>query len=221
MQTMPAWSYSSLTNFETCPRKYYLTKVAKKVIEPMNEAAKHGDEVHKALEVSVIKQTPMPDKYKEWQPIAMKLQSAKGKKSAELKLAVNKSFNPVGWYDKTAWCRGIVDVVVESGDKALALDYKTGKRKPDSTQLQLFAALLFHNKPYLETVNTGFVWLQSRTVDKELFHRHQLGNIWQEFAPRVQRMQVAYEKDKWVPSPSGLCRKHCPVGKANCEFCGG
>ena len=214
---MPAWSYSSLNNYETCPRKYYLTRVAKKIIEPQGEAAKYGDDVHKALELSVVNQQPLPDKYSTWQPIASKVMSAKGKRSAELKLAINKSFQPVSWFDKTAWCRGIVDIVVENNVKAWAGDWKTGKRKPESTQLMLFAGLLFHHKPYLEHVTTSFIWLKDSKIDTEKFDRGSIGNIWQEFMPRVQRMQASYENDKWVPKPSGLCG-WCPVGKDNCEF---
>lgn len=207
-----------MTQFETCPRRYYLTKVAKTVKEPQTEATTHGNEVHKAFEDAVLKQQPMPPKYAEWQPIAMRLQAAKGKREPELKLAINKSFQPVKWFDKTAWCRGIVDLSIENGGKAVALDYKTGKRKPDSTQLQLFAALLFHHKPYLENITTSFVWLKEKKLDTERFERGQIGNIWQEFMPRVQRMEVAFEKDKWTPQPSGLCRSWCPC--TGCEFNG-
>lgn len=218
MHSMPAWSYSSLTAFETCQRRYYLTKVAKTVKEPPTEATTHGTDVHAAFENAVLKQQPLPDKYAEWQPIAVKLQSAKGKREPELQLAIDKSFRPVKWTDKTAWCRGIVDLNIENGDKALALDYKTGKRKPESTQLMLFAALLFHTKQYLQTITTGFVWLKDRRIDKETYEREQIGNIWQEFMPRVKRMETAFEKDKWIPQPSGLCRAWCPC--TDCEFNG-
>lgn len=218
MNTMPAWSYSSLTAFETCPRRYYLTRVAKKVAEPQTEATTHGNEVHTAFEKTVLKREPLPKKYDEWQPIATKLLEVKGKREAELKLSINKSFQPVGWFDKSAWCRGIVDLNIENGTKAVALDYKTGKRKPESTQLMLFAALLFHNKQYLESITTAFVWLKDRKIDKAKFERDGVGMIWQEFMPRVQRMETAYQKDKWVPQPSGLCRAWCPC--TECEFNG-
>lgn len=218
MNNMPAWSYSSLTAFETCPRRYYLTKVVKKVKEPQTEATTYGNDVHKAFEDSVAKKQPMPKKYDEWQGIALKLSTVAGKREPELKLALDKSFRPVTWFDKSAWCRGIVDLNIENGTKALALDYKTGKRKSESTQLQLFAALLMHTKPYLEQVTTGFVWLKEKKIDKEKFQRDQLGIIWQEFVPRVQRMEIAYQKDKWVAQPSGLCRAWCPC--TECEFNG-
>jgi hypothetical protein len=218
VKSTPAWSFSSLTAFETCARRYYLTRVAKTVTEPQTEATTHGNEVHKAFEDAVLKQQPLPDKYVELQPIATKLCTAKGKREAELKLAIDKSFRPVKWFDKSAWCRGIVDLSIENGTKAVAIDYKTGKRKPDSTQLMLFAALLFHSKQYLQTITTSFVWFKDKKLDTEKYDREQIGSIWQEFMPRVQRMEHAYDKDKWVAQPSGLCRSWCPC--TDCEFNG-
>lgn len=218
MRRMPAWSFSSLSAFETCPRRYYVTKVTREVVEPPTEATTHGNEVHAAFEQAVLKQEPLPQKYEQWQPIVTKINTAAARREAELKLAINKSFQPVGWFDKSAWCRGVVDLNIENGDKAVALDYKTGKRKPESTQLQLFAALLFHTKQYLANITTAFVWLKDGKLDRESYSRDEIGSIWQEFMPRVQRMESAYEKDKWVPQPSGLCRSHCPVLK--CEFNG-
>ena len=45
-----AWSYSSLRAFETCPWRYYLTRVSKEVIEPETEVLKWGNEVHKVFD---------------------------------------------------------------------------------------------------------------------------------------------------------------------------
>ena len=165
-----------------------------------------------------MKQTPLPEKYGEWQGIAQRLMRVRGKREAELKIALNKSFQPTNWFGKDAWCRGIIDLNIEANTRAVALDYKTGKRKPESTQLQLFAALLMHAKPYLESVRTGFIWLKDKKLDTEKFERDQLGIIWQEFVPRVQRMETAYQKDKWQAQPSGLCRNWCPC--VECEFNG-
>lgn len=215
---MPPWSYSSLTAFETCPRKFYHTKVAKTVKEPPTEHTAHGIEVHKAFEDSVNLGAPMPEKYAQWQPIALKLQQTPGEKLAELEIALDRQFRPVEWKDPDAWCRGIVDVVVEKDDAALAGDWKTGRRKPDSTQLMLFAALLMHAREHLKKVTTAFFWLKENKVDKSAYTRENLPTIWQEFMPRVKRLERAYEDDSWAPKPSGLCNGWCPVGRDKCEF---
>lgn len=218
MANMPPWSYSSLTAFETCPRQYHLVKVAKKVKEPPTVHTDWGIEVHKAFEDGLNENKPLPEKMAEWQPILTKFQLSPGTKHAELQLALDRDFKPVGWWDKSAWVRAVCDVVIENGATAFSGDYKTGKRKPGSKQLMLSAALLLHTKEYLQKVRTAFIWLPIKQLDKEEFSRDTLNTIWADFIPRTVKMEKAFQADKWMPKPSGLCNGWCPVGKENCEF---
>lgn len=213
---MPAWSYTSLTAFETCPRRYYLTRVSKEIVEPQTEAMTWGNQVHKALEDAVKDKTPLPDSMKEWQGIADRIVGAPGKKHAEQKMAITKHFAPVKWFDKQVWCRGIVDAIVETEDHAKVIDYKTGKRKPDSQQLKLFSLLVFHTRPWINKVTTAFLWLKDNKIDSDTFERDQVGMMWQEFLPRIQRVEEAYKSGTFPPKPSGLCRGWCPC--KGCEF---
>lgn len=215
---MPPWSYSGLTAFESCPRKYFHLKVERSVVEPSSEHATHGVAVHQALEYAVAGTAPLPEKYLEWLPLVQKLIDAPGEKLVELEIALDKDFKPVEWQSPSAWCRGIVDVVVDSGAAAVACDYKTGRRKPESTQLMLFAALLLHSRPKLERVMTAFLWLKDNRADRATYNRADLPSIWREFLPRVARMERAYKTNEWPPRPSGLCNGWCPVGRDKCEF---
>ena len=135
-------------------------------------------------------------------------------------MALNKNFRPTKWMAKDVWVRGIIDLGVIGSKKALLLDWKTGKHRPDSNQLMLFAAFAFAYYPWLEHVTTGFIWLKDSKFDKQEFTKDQVTDIWNEFIPRVQRIEAAYDKDKWIAKPSGLCKNWCPVGKKLCEFCG-
>ena len=220
MGLMPAWSYSSLTNFETCPKKFYHTKVSKEVPDPPGEAAKWGTTVHKYLEDHVRDGTPLPDSIGYLQPMMRIILNKSGDKRAEQQLAVTSGYSASEWWGKDTWCRGIIDLAIINGSKAAALDYKTGKRKPDSDQLKLFAGLLFAHFPEIDTVRTGFLWLKDSKVDTDIFTREQVGEIWGSFLPRVRRMEIAYQTDTWPAKPSGLCRSWCPVGRSRCEFCG-
>jgi len=58
------WSYSSLSLFQQCPRKYYRLRVAKDIKEGETEALIYGKEVHKAAEDYVKDGTPIPEKFK-------------------------------------------------------------------------------------------------------------------------------------------------------------
>lgn len=220
MELTKAWSYSALNAFETCPRRYQLTRVTKEVIEKQTEATIWGNKVHSALENYAKGKGPLPEDMKTWGKYVDKILSYDGKRVIEERMAINNKFQPTKWMAKDVWCRGIIDIGVVGSEKAYLLDWKTGKRKPDSDQLMLFAALAFAHYPWIDKVVTGFIWLKSGEFDKQVFTREQVMDIWGEFLPRLQRLEVAFRDDKWQAKPSGLCRNWCPVGTKLCEFCG-
>lgn len=220
MELTKPWSYSALTAFETCPRRFELTRVSKKVFESQTEATIWGNKVHKALELYAKGKQPLPPDMEKYGRYVKKIMSYKGKRVVEERVALNKNLRPTKWMAKDVWVRGIIDIGVVGSERAYLLDWKTGKRKPDSNQLMLFAALAFAMYPWIDSVVTGFIWLKEDKFDKQLFTRDQLPEIWSEFLPRLSRVARAYEEDKWTPKPSGLCRNWCPVGKKHCEFCG-
>ena len=217
---MPPWSYSSLTAFETCPKKYYHLRIAKDVLDPPGEAAVWGQTVHKHLEEFVRDGTILPKSLSYLTGIVSLIANKPGDKLVEAQMAITPGYSPTNWFDKQAWCRGIVDVGIVRDDRAVLLDYKTGKRKPDIDQLQLFAGLVFSHYPAVNSVRTGFLWLKEGRMDSDVFKREQVSDIWKTFIPRVRRMEIAYEEDKWPAKPSGLCRAWCSVGKDRCQFCG-
>lgn len=210
---IPAWTYSQLDKFETCPRQFYHVRVKKDFPEPPTEATIWGERVHKALELRVKEGTPLPEGMTQWEGIANKFAGLTGKKYCELQMAVDRNFQPADW--NNAWSRGIADLVIINKDKAAIFDHKTGRRKP-TEQLMLYAGYTFAMFPDVDYVTTGFVWLKDKKIDKQEFTREQVSEIWLEFLPRVRKLEMAYEKDNWPCRPSGLCHGWCPA--KSCEF---
>lgn len=204
----PAWTYSQLDTFETCPKKFYHLKVAKDYVDPPSVHSEWGTRVHSAFEENLKEGTPLPEGMEHWQPIADKIAKLPGEKLCEHKLALDRNFQPAEW--KNSWTRGIADVIVIHKDKAAVIDYKTGKRKP-SEQLDLYANYVFAHFPAVEQVTTMFVWLKEKKVDKKPITRNCVPEIWQGILPRVAKLESAYKRDSWVARPSGLCRGWCPV----------
>lgn len=211
--TIPAWTYSQLDKFETCPRQFFHVRVAKDVTEPPTEATIWGEKVHTAFEVRIKDGTPLPEGMTQWEPFAAKLERLAGDKHCEQQMALDKNFQPAPW--SNAWTRGIADLLVVNNREAVVMDYKTGKRKL-TEQLMLYAGYTFAHYPEVNTVTTGFIWLKDKKVDKETFTRQDVPKIWNSFLPRVRKLELAYEKDAWPCRPSGLCRGWCPVKQ--CEF---
>lgn len=205
---MPAWTYSRLEKFETCPKQFYHLKVAKTVIEPPTVHTEWGKEVHTAFENFILHGTPLPEGMTQWQGIADKIAKLPGEKKPEFRLALADTFQPTDW--NAAWTRGVADLLMLSGSTAAVLDYKTGKRKP-SEQLKLYAAYAFAYYPELRYVDTGFVWLKEQRITTERIPRDAVAIVWKEFMPRVAKLRSAYERDSWPARPSGLCRGWCPV----------
>ena len=74
MELKNPWSYSALTSYETCPKRYQLTRVTKQVIEKQTEATVWGNEVHKALELFAKGQKPLPETMEEYGRYVRKIQ---------------------------------------------------------------------------------------------------------------------------------------------------
>ena len=172
--------------------------------------------MHKALELRVAYNTPLTDELAQFEGIAAKIVKAgEGKRvSVEQKLALSKDFSKRKWFDKDVWVRGIIDVSIEHGNRLFIGDYKTGKPTPDSAQLKLTAAMSFAARPWIEHVTNTFIWLKTGDTTTEKFTKDQAPEIWQEFMPRVQRLQQAVDVNNFPKKPSGLCG-WCPV--KSCE----
>lgn len=214
------WSYSALNAFETCPRRYYLTKVSKEVQEKQTTATLHGNEVHKAIELHIKGQQQLPNKYEQYRPMLERLKNVRGKVEAEQKIALTRDFKPTTYFAKDVWMRAVLDYSAVQTKSALILDWKTGKPKSEPDQLELFAATAFTVHPHIETVKTGFVWLGHDKIDTAEYRRDEAPVIWQKFTRRVARIEHAVSSGDFPPKPSGLCREWCPVGRQRCEFCG-
>lgn len=209
----PAWSFSALNQYHTCPFQYYRLKVKKDVKDQMGEAALWGNEVHKHLEYRVGKQTPLPERFKMFEYVARPFDRANGEVIAEQKLTLNENMEPTTFFAKDAWCRGIVDITVLNRAKGRAFlgDWKTGKRKPDSDQLMLFAALAFAHYKEIDRADTAFIWLKEKATDKKSFTRDEAPDIWDHFNRKLRPLEMSFKNDKWPKKPSGLCKGWCPV----------
>ncbi len=211
----PAWTYSGLDTFATCPKKYYHLKVAKDTVDPPTEHTEWGQRVHDAMEYRIKEGRPLPEGMTQWETLAGKIAALPGTKLTEQKYSVDRNFQPTEW--GAAWSRGIADLVVLHRDEAIVADYKTGKRKP-SEQLDLYAAYVFAYVPNIQTVRYAYIWLKDKALDKTTVTKEELPALQDRFREKARRLESAFERDSWPAKPSGLCKAWCPV--TTCEFNG-
>lgn len=211
-----AWSYSRLSNYETCPKKYWHQSVARDVTEEKGEAATYGDEVHKSFAKFFKTGIELPLHLRQYSTQLKQIAAAPGDKIVEQQIALDANFNQVEWFSKDAYIRVISDLTQHNGKHAVTWDWKTGKPSDDFTQLKLNAAVTFHLGQEIENITMAYFWLKTKKVSAEQIKREQATEVWSELLPRVQRYQDAHAANNFPPRQNFLCRGWCPV--KTCQF---
>ena len=217
--TKLAHSYSSIKMFENCPKNYFHQRIEKSVRDPGNAVTAYGERIHKSLELRISDNETLDRESSRYEPLIAsieKLALGADALTVEEEMTLNDKLEPTGWWDADAWLRSKIDVLVRDGSKAYMFDWKTGKRKPDFDQLEMFAVQVFKHYPQVEQIKTTFVWLKEMKLDSETFTRDQEAGIWQKILAKVARIEGALEHDNWPARPSGLCN-WCPC-KNFCQF---
>ncbi len=214
-------SYSSIKMFENCPLRYYEQRIKKSVVDPGGEASKHGERIHKFIEDRLRTNQLLPQEMATYEPLVKSVeQLAEGNNLfVEHEVTINKSMQPTGWWDADAWLRSKLDILIVHGEgstKALVMDWKTGKRRADPFQLQLFAAQVFTHFPTVQEVKTTLVWLKENALDSNQYRRSQAPALWEDTLSRIARIEAADSKNVWPAKPSGLCN-YCPC-KQFCDY---
>lgn len=215
-----AWSFSALSDYQSCPLKYYSTRVLKSVVEAPTEALIWGNRVHKALEDSINGIPPEPE-FGPYEKVLDQLRKIPGKMHAEVKLAVDRQLQPVEFLAPEAWCRAVTDVLILDNTIACAFDWKTGKVKDDFEQLKINALLIFANFPEVQRVKAAYIWLKFKCLTKNEFTRKGLG--WDQYLASTRFMENSFANNFWPARKNGLCKQYCPVTtcKHNGRFSGG
>jgi len=214
-----AHSFSAIKLFENCPKRYYLQRVTKEIQDEGSEASLYGNRIHEALEAR-LKGSELTTETKKYEALCSAIDKLAADPKAELlvehQLTLTENLTPTSWFAKDAWLRSILDVLVVRGDQAIVMDWKTGKRRPDFTQLQMFALQVFKHYPDVNEVTSTFVWLKDMAMDAEVYKRDDANVMWEDLLKRINRIYQSVESDNWPAKPSGLCR-FCPA-KHMCEY---
>jgi hypothetical protein len=218
MKTPPAWSYSSITLFDQCPKKYFHLRVAKDTKEPESDAMMYGKDVHLAAENFVRDGTPVPEKYAYIRPMLEKLNKIEGEKLCEYKMGLKKENGrlvPCDFFAKDVWYRGVADLVILNNDKqeARVIDYKTGKsaKYADTKQLKLLAGAVFTHYPEIKVIKAGLLFVVSKEFIKEEYDTHFRLAYFEQFKPLVTQLEDCHNSGVWNPKRNFSCKAWCPV----------
>jgi len=210
------WSFSSLKDYINCPRQYQEVKVLKRFQKSATPQMLYGNEVHKACEDYVAEGKPLAKNYERFKPVLDSLAAIPGEKLPEHRMALNANKEPCKFTDKDFWVRGIVDLIIIDGDTAFIVDYKTGSNKyPEPKQLKLMALMAFAHFPQLQKIKAGLLFVMHDSFMPEAYNREDIDILWDYFKGDLERLNLSYENNSWMPNPTPLCG-WCPV--KTCEF---
>lgn len=216
-----AYSHSRLNLFNECPKHFWHLNIKKDVIFQQTDAMRAGEVAHKQLELRVSEARPFAPGYEKYEPIAQAVLRAPGKTFTELKMTIDRQFQPCGYSDwGRAYGRAIVDVMKINRDTAWAGDYKTGSPGYGSEkQLKLSSLFTFIHFPDVQRVTASYIWLKSNTMNHQVYERAQMDSMWADILPDVEALQTANRTQVWSARPSRRACSRCPVKAAGkCDY---
>jgi len=214
-----AHSYSAIKQYEICPKQYKLQRITREVKASFGEASIYGNRIHDQLDLRLkdAAKDPLPDESAKYEQLVVGIEAMPGVILSENEMTLNIDLNPTGWWDKDAWLRSKIDVLVMHEDSAVVIDWKTGKHRPDFSQLELFAIQTFKHYPDINQIKSSFVWLKDMKMDHMTYDRSDAPILWAKLLARIANIEKSLADDKWPATPSGLC-PWCPVESHMCEF---
>jgi len=225
IRKLTAWSYSRYYTYSVCPRKAKLGYIDK-IREPANAAMDRGSKIHILAEKYVTSpdRVKIPEELKYFSEEFMRLRRRRKKSPdsvlTEKQWAFTENWEPTGWFDRDAWCRVVLDVIIynEKTHTATVVDYKTGKiRDNHKEQLSLYALAMFTMFGDCKTVDASMWYLDQGEIGDTRYTRDQLEWLREEWEKKSKPM---LNDTVFAPTPSWLC-KWCFYSKDKngpCEF---
>lgn len=212
---VPPATYSKLTAYELCPKKYYHTYVAKDLPKEEVQHLIYGNEVHKSCELYIDQGKPLPEKYIFAKPYLDKLKALPGDKFAEYKVGLKKVDGQLvscDFYDPEVWFRGIIDLFVIGMGKAWIIDYKTGSNKyPDTKQLALMASCIFIRWPKIQKIHAGLLFFKAPELIKVSYEFDRRFDIFVQLNEVIRRREESYATGVFNAKRNFTCSRWCDV----------
>jgi len=227
---MIALSYSRLSDYRQCPRKFklkYLDKAKNFQIDNNNKGPHlvRGENIHKGLEKYLIRKkageeniAPSSlDEVESTKPLINKLMTIYDL-HPEHQLAINANFEQVDWFSKDAWFRVIYDII-GFGPDLLVGDYKTGKLTDymgsleHPGQLHLSALVAMAIWPKYQSVYASYFYVDhKKPVDIRLNRAQHFDKLKETL--QMEHAQVNAETE-WAPCKNQFCN-FCEATKQQC-----
>lgn len=181
------WSWSSLDLFEKDKREWHRHYILGEKDEP-TPALLRGREVHKGLEdyMNNLVDCDIP-------MVRAVHMAAQGKEHfVEWKLGITKDLKPCEFFGKDVWGRCAIDVAILKEDRAVDVDWKTGKKRdvPRNGQLAVCAWFIFLHRPEINVVSGFNVYVDHDKKSEVFIYEREENRT--ELLSRIDKMEQFY-----------------------------
>jgi hypothetical protein len=208
------WSYSSLTKYEQCPYRAFLSN-GKRIKEPSGPAAERGTGIHDQLEKFVkgeVDELPKEITKRGREKIYEDLRDRyiDGSAFPEAEWSYSMEWEPVPWDE--AWNVFKIDMVVRDSPTSLKIrDYKTGKRFGNEMkhieQCLMYAVAGFWQYPEVEHIQTDVDYIDEGVITLVKNYSRDQAML---FHPRIHKRGIAMTTaTEFPPKPSSHNCKWC------------
>lgn len=226
MKTIPYWSFSSLSTYETCPYQAKLAKVDRIEEIPRGTPPSgmtewpndRGTRVHDNAEMFVRGEVNEPcTELEHFVPELNKLKELyqSGIVAMEDMWCYDRNWSPVEADDfDNIWLRVKLDVAVFVDDNtAIVIDHKTGKKAGNEVkhaqQGQLYAVSTFMRYLELEKVYVEFWYIDQNDITQQMYTRTAARKFWHSWNERATKMTSDVFFDA---NPNDWNCRFCPYG---------
>ncbi len=210
-------SYSNLSDYLTCPKRFFHKHVAKDIPHETKSAAQtSGTKVHEALKKRLKIREPLPEEFRQYKEVCATVENHNSIKHLEIKLGVYSDGRSCDFFDPAVRLRGTLDLAMLNSPTALILDWKTGKPWEDPFELQIQGLLLQAHYPDLTLVTGSYVWLREAGRVGPLY-RLNAAETWGKVCDLAASIAHRIKANNWPPDDGPLC-SYCPVPKIVCSF---
>jgi CRISPR/Cas system-associated exonuclease Cas4 (RecB family) len=211
------YSYSRISTFVTCPRKFkysYIDKI--EVQKEPSEALIKGSAVHELLE-HYPNNLPEHEKYK---PIVDKFAETligkyvlNRKSMREFDFGLTADLKPCDYWAEECMFRGSIDCII-TDDMLVLVDYKTGKYKDikwQSFDQLMFYAIYFFKRYTLDSISIRYLYVEHDSDNSLILQRKYLNNYIKELMDNINNIESC---EDFIKKESKLC-DYCDYQ----EFC--
>lgn len=217
-----AWSYSRLSQWETCPAQFKYKHIDK-LKEEQSPAMARGDKIHKAAAAwltAAPESLAPPIELAKFARLFGQLRAIPAEdRFVEQQWGFNAKWRPTGWFGADTWLRVVLDAgVVYPDGTADVIDHKTGKKYgSNQDQMQLFALATFCRFPHVSEVMTRLWYLDSGDEEVAEFKQEDRSTMVADWEKRVAPL---FADTVFAPRPNEKCR-WCSFAKSKngpCKF---